>query len=109
MAFPVALGLLADGLALGFGSLAMGDAMGLFADSNALRAVEQLAAFVRALNLTLRLLAFDVANSVFGFSTGSMALGRLTYRVADGRAVRVVALPGTLRVALSFRHEFGAA
>jgi hypothetical protein len=51
VAFPVASGLLADGLTLGFRSLAVGNAVRLFAHSDTFRAVEHFAAFIRAFNL----------------------------------------------------------
>jgi hypothetical protein len=51
VAFPVAAGFLADGFAFGFRSLAVGDAVGLLANSHAFRAVEEFAAFIRAFNL----------------------------------------------------------
>jgi hypothetical protein len=99
VAFPVALGLFTDGFALRFRSLAMGDAVRLFANSDALRAVEHFAAFVGALDFALRLLAFDITDSVFWLSAGSVALGRLTDGIADCRAVGVIALPGALGMA----------
>jgi hypothetical protein len=69
VALPVALGFFTDGLAFRFRSLAVGDAVGLLADSDTLGAVKQFASFVRALDFTLGLLAFHIANCVFGFST----------------------------------------
>ena len=51
VALPVAAGFLADGLAFGFRGLAVGDAVGLLANSHAFRAVEKFAAFIRAFNL----------------------------------------------------------
>ena len=99
VAFPVALGLFTDGFALRFRSLAVGDAVRLLADSDALRTVEHFAAFVGALDFALRLLAFDVTDRVFGLSAGSVAFRRLADGVADGRAVGVIALPGALGMA----------
>ena len=106
VALPVASGLFADGLALGLRGLAVGDAVGLLADSDALRAVEHLAAFVGALDFTLGLLALHIANGVLGFGATGVALGRLAHGVADGGAVRVVAFPGALRVALTINLYF---
>ena len=100
MAFPVALGFFTNGFALGFGSLAVSDAVRLFADSDALGAVEQLASFIRAFDLAFGFFALDIANGVFGLSATGVALGWLADWVANGRAVGVVALPGTLGVAL---------
>ena len=99
VAFPVALGLFTDGFALRFRSLAVGDAVRLLADSDALRTVEHFAAFVGALDFAFRLLAFDVTDRVFGLSAGSVAFRRLADGVADGRAVGVIALPGALGMA----------
>jgi len=93
VAFPVASGLLAHGLAFGFGSLAVGNAVGLFADGDALGAVEHFASFIRAFDLALGFLAFYVANSVFRLGAGSVAFGRLANGVANRRAVRVVTFP----------------
>ncbi len=100
MAFPVTFWLLTHGLAFGLGGLAVSDAMGLLADGDALGAVEHFAAFVWAFNFAFWFLTLHVANCVFRFSAGSMTLGGLAHRVADGRAVRVVTFPGALRVAL---------
>ncbi len=100
VALPVAFGFLADGFTFRLGSLAVSDAVGLLADGDALGAVEHLAAFVGAFNFTLGLFAFYIADSVLGFGAGSVALGRLADWVANGGAVRVVAFPGTLRMAL---------
>ncbi len=69
VAFPVASGFLANGFTLRLGGLAVSDAMRLFADSHTLGAVEEFTAFVRAFDLTLRLLALNITNSVLGFST----------------------------------------
>jgi hypothetical protein len=109
VAFPVALGFLADRLAFWFGSLAVGDAVRLFANCNALGAVEHFAAFVGALDFTFGLFAFDIADCVFGFGAGSMAFGGFADWVANGWAVRVIALPGALGMAFAFGHESAAA
>ena len=101
MAFPIAFRFFANRLAFGLGSLAMSNAMRLFADSYALRAVEHLATFVRAFDFTFRFFAFDIANCVFRFGTGSMAFRRLADWIADCRAMRIVAFPGALGMALS--------
>jgi hypothetical protein len=100
VAFPIASGLLAYRFAFWFGSLAVSNAVRLFAYSDALRAVEHFAAFIRAFNLTLGFLTFDVANGIFRLSATGVTLGRLTDGVANGRAVRVVTFPRTLRMAL---------
>ncbi len=90
---PVTLGFLTDGFAFGLGSLAVGDAVGLFADCDALRAVEHFATFIRALDFALRLFTLDVADGVLGLGARSVAFRRLADGVANGRAVRVVAFP----------------
>jgi hypothetical protein len=100
VAFPVTSGFFANGLTFGLGSLAVSNAMGLLANSNTLRAVEHFATFVRAFNFTLGFLTLHIADGVLGFSATGVAFGRLTDRVADSRAVRIVTFPGTLGVAL---------
>ena len=93
MAFPVASGFLADSLAFWLRGLAMGNAVGLLADSYALGAVEHLTSLVWAFDLAFGLLALNVADSVSGFSAGGVALGGFADWIADGWAVWVVALP----------------
>ena len=68
MAFPVTSWFFAYSFAFWLRSLAVSNAMGLFADSYALRTVEHFASFIWAFNFTLWFFAFDIANSVFGFS-----------------------------------------
>ena len=104
VAFPVTSGLFAHGFAFGLGSLAVSDTVRLFADGDALRAVEHFATFIRALNFTFGLLALDVANGILGLSAGGVAFGGLADGVADGRAVRVVTFPGTLGMTLQFKY-----
>ena len=101
VAFPVTFGFLADGLAFWFGSLAVSNAVRLFADSDAFRAVEHFASFIGAFNFTFGFLTFDIADGVLGFSTRSVTFRRFADRVANCRAVRIIALPGALRVALN--------
>ena len=93
MAFPVTFGFFANWFAFWFRSLAMCNAMGLFADSDALGAVEHFTSLIRAFNFTFGFFAFDVANSVFGFSTGSVALRGFANWVANGGAMWVVTFP----------------
>ena len=69
VAFPVTFRFFADWFAFGFRGLAMCNAMGLFADSNALGAVEHFTSLIRAFNFTFGFFAFDVADCVFGFGT----------------------------------------
>ena len=69
MAFPVAFGFFAYWFAFGFRSLAMSNAMGLFADSYTFRAVKHFASLIRAFDFAFWFFAFDVTNCVFGFST----------------------------------------
>ena len=68
VAFPVTSGLFTDGFAFGLGSLAVCDTVRLFADGDALRAVEHFATFIRAFDFTFGLLALDVANGILGLS-----------------------------------------
>jgi hypothetical protein len=101
MTFPVALGFLADSLALRFRSLAVSYAMRLLANCDTFRAVEHFAAFIRAFDFTFRLFTFYIANGIFRLSAGRVAFRRLTYGITDCRTVRIVTLPGALRVTLS--------
>jgi hypothetical protein len=93
MAFPVASGLLADSLAFWLRGLAVSNAVRLLANSYALRAVKHLASLVRALDLTLWLLALDIADSVSWLGARCVTFGRLAYWITDGGTVGVVALP----------------
>jgi hypothetical protein len=105
---PVATRLLTDGFALGFRCLTVSYAVWLLANSYALRAVEHFATFIGAFDFTFRLLALDIADSILRFSAGCVTFGRLAHRVANSRAVRVVALPGTLRMTLGLCSKSGA-
>jgi len=67
VAFPIAFRFFANWLAFGFGCLAVSDAMRLFADSYAFRAVKHFAAFIRAFNFAFGFFAFNIANCVFRF------------------------------------------
>ena len=109
MAFPVATRFFAYSFAFWFWRLTMGDAVRLLANSDAFRAVEHFAAFVGAFNLAFWLFALHVANGVPRFCARGVATRRFTYRVAYGRAVRIVALPRTLWVASSgVLHEIAS-
>ena len=68
VALPVASWFFADCLALRFRCLAVGHAVGLRADGDALRAVEGGAALIWALDGAFWLFALDVADSVARFS-----------------------------------------
>ena len=67
VAFPVAFRFFANRFAFRLGSLAMSNAVRLFADSYAFRAVKHFTAFIRAFDFAFGFFAFDVANCVFGF------------------------------------------
>ena len=69
MTFPVTFRFFADWFTFWFRGLAMSNAMGLFADSNALGAVEHFTSLIRAFNFTFGFFAFDVTDCVFGFGT----------------------------------------
>ena len=104
MTFPVTSGFFTDGFTFGFGSLTVGDAMRLFTDSDALRAVEHFTSFIRAFNFTFRFLTFYVADSVLGFGTTGVAFRRFTYGIADSGAVRIVTFPRALGMTLKFKY-----
>jgi hypothetical protein len=93
MAFPVTFRFFTDWFTFWFGCLAMSNAMGLFADCNTFWAVEHFTSLIRAFNFTFGFFAFDVANGVFGFGTGSVALGGFANWVANGGAMWVVTFP----------------
>jgi hypothetical protein len=93
MTFPVAFRFFANWFTFWFRGLAMSNAMWLFAYSYAFRTVEHFTSFIRAFNFTFRFFAFDIANSVFGFSTRSVTFGRFTNRVANSGTVWIIALP----------------
>ena len=67
MAFPIAFRFFADRLAFWLRSLAVSNAMRLFAYCYALRAVEHFAAFIRTFDFAFWFFAFDVADCVFRF------------------------------------------
>ena len=100
VAFPVAFGFFTNRFAFWFGGLAMSNAVRLFANSNALGAIKHFASFIRALDFAFRFFAFNIANSVFRFGAGGMALGGFADRVANSRAMGVIAFPRALRMAL---------
>ena len=93
VAFPVTFRFFADWFTFRFRCLAMSNAMGLFADSDTFGTVEHFTSFIGAFNFTFGFFAFDVANSVFGFSTGSVALRGFANWVANGGAMWVVTFP----------------
>jgi len=104
-ALVVAGELLADGRALGLGSLAGGVAAGGLADGLALGAALLLAGVLGAADGADGLLAVDGALGAGGLLTLHLALGALADGVADGRAGGVVALPLALGVALLGSHS----
>jgi hypothetical protein len=104
MTFPVTSGFFTDGFTFGFGSLTVGDAMRLFADSDTLRAVEHFTSFIRAFNFAFGFLTFYVADSVLGFGTTGVTFRRFTYRIADSGAVRIVTFPRALGMTLKFKY-----
>ena len=99
-AFPIAFWFFANWFAFWFGCLAVSDAMGLFAYSNAFRAVKHFAAFIWAFDFTYWFLTFYIANCVFRFCTRCVASGGFAHRIANCWAVGVIALPRTLGMAL---------
>ena len=93
VAFPVTFGFFTNWFTFWFRGLAMSNAMGLFADSDALGAVEHFTSLIGAFNFTFGFFAFNIADSVFGFGAGSMALGGFADWVANSGAMWVIALP----------------
>jgi len=102
VAFPVTFWFFADGFAFWLRSLAMSYTMRSFANSDAFRTIEHFTSFIRAFDFTFWLFTLDIANGIFWFSARSVALGRLANWIAYSWAVRVVALPRALWMALSF-------
>jgi len=93
VAFPIAFGFFANRFTFWFRSLAMSNAMRLFANSYTFRAIKHFTAFIRAFNFAFRFFAFDIANSVFWFGARSMAFGRFANWIANCRAMRIIAFP----------------
>jgi hypothetical protein len=73
--------------------------MRCFADSDAFGAVKHLTALVGALNFAFGLFTLDIADRVFWLGTRSVAFWRFANWVANGRAVRIITFPRTLRMA----------
>jgi len=109
LALPVALGLLAHGGADGLGGNTGGTAVSGRADSLALGAVVLLAHVLGATDVTLGLVAVDLALGTSSFFTLDLALGALAHGVALGGADGVVALPSALGVALGLGFKHGGA
>jgi len=79
-------------------------ALGGRADSLALGAVLLLAIVLGAADRTHGTLAVNHALGTSGLLASHLALGARAHGVANSRALRVIALPAALRVAL-FRHS----
>ena len=77
----------------------MGHAMRGLADGHAFRTVFSLTSLIWTHDLTVGLLTFDVADSVFGLLATGVAFGRLADRLTDRVTTGIVTFPGTLRVA----------
>ncbi len=69
VAFPVTFRFFTNSFTFRFGSLAVGDAMRLFADSDTFGAVKHFTSFIGAFNFTGGFFTFYVANCVFRLST----------------------------------------
>jgi hypothetical protein len=106
-ALVVALELLADRAALGLGGGAGGVALSGRADSLALGAVFLLAVVLGAADRANRAFAVNDALGTSGLFASHLALGARAHRVAHGRALRVIALPAALRVALFSNSRSG--
>jgi len=102
LALPLALGLLAHRSADGVGGSAGGTALSRGTHSLALGAVSLLAEVLGAANVTLGLVAVDLAGGAGGLLTMNLALRSLAYRVALSRAYGIIALPSTFRMAVAF-------
>jgi len=100
LALPVALGLLAHGGADSVGCSACSAALGRSADGLALGAIIRLAQILGAANVALRLVAVNLAGSARSLLAVNLALGSFAHRVASSGALRVIALPSALGVAL---------
>jgi len=107
-ALVVAVELLADRRALGFGSGAGGVALGRRANGLALGAVLLLAVVLGAADAADGALAVHGALCALGLLATHLALGLCADGVADSRALRVIALPLASRVALFSGHEGNA-
>jgi hypothetical protein len=93
VAFPVTFGFFTNWFAFGFGSLAMSNTVGLFANSNAFRTIEHFTAFIWAFNFAFWFFAFYITNGVFRFSTACVAFRRFTYWVTNCWAMRIITFP----------------
>ena len=93
VAFPVTFRFFANWFTFWLRCLAVSNAMGLFADCNALGAVKHFTSFIGTFNFTFGFFAFDVADCVFGFGAGSMTFRRFANWVANSWAVRIVTFP----------------
>ena len=67
VAFPITFRFFANRLTFWLRSLAVSDAMRLFANSNALGTVEHFAAFIRTFDFAFWFFAFNVTDRVFRF------------------------------------------
>jgi len=99
-ALVVAFELLAHRAALGFGGGASGVALSRRAHSLALGAVLLLAIVLGATDRAHRALAVNNTFGASGLLASHLALGARAHRVAHSGALRVIALPTALRVAL---------
>jgi len=104
-ALVVALQLLAHRAALGLGGGAGGVALSRCTDSLALGAILLLAIVLGAADRAHRALAMHNALGAGGLLASHLALGARAHRVTNSRALRVIALPATLGVALLSNSE----
>ena len=102
VALPIAPWLFTNRLTFWLWRLAVSHAMWLLANSHTFRAVEHLAALIGTFDLTLWFFTFNITYGILRLSAGSVALGRLTDRIANRRAVWVITLPRALWVAGCF-------
>jgi len=101
LALPLALGVLAHRSADSVGGGTGSTALGRGAHSLALGAISLLAHILRATNVALRLVTVNLAGSAGSLLAVNLALRSLADRMALSRTHWVIALPATLRVAVS--------
>jgi len=104
-ALVVALQLFAHGRALGLGSRASGVALGGGTHCLALGAVFLLAVVLGAANRANGAFAVHHTFGALGLFTSHFTLGSCTDGVANSRALRIIALPSALGMALFSQHQ----
>jgi hypothetical protein len=101
MTFPITSRLFTYSFTFRFRCLAVSDAMRLLANSNTFWAIKHFTSLVRTFNFALRLFTLYIADRVSWFRTACVAFGWFAYWIANCRAVRVIAFPRALWMALN--------